>query len=759
VRLAEEIISHAPFGVLLIDSRFRLLQISEGARKVFAGISPLIGRDFGEVLGIVWPEPFATEAIERFRETLENGTPFVAPRTIEKRANSPEVETYDWSLVRIRLEDGSFGVICYFMDLTERRQAEQKTSEARHFLQETMDALGSHVAVLNEHGIILAVNEAWRRFAVENQFEARGFGVGSNYVEVCESNTGECAEGRAVAAGLRELLAGKRSHFEFEYPCHSPDQERWFLLRASRFRGEPVRLVIAHEDVTEQHLAARRLRESEERFRNMADHAPVMIWVTEPNGNCVFLNQTWYQYTGQRPETGLGAGWVDAVHPDDQERTYSEFSLANQEKRSFRIDYRLKDRAGNYRWFLDAASPRIDPDGKFLGYIGSVVDISERKEAELALRESQQRFALVTEATEVGFWFCDLPFAELNWDPRVKEHFGLQPHAQVTIDTFYERLHPDDRERTRAAIATSIETRTKYDIEYRTVALEGRERWIRAIGRTFYNEVGKPIRFDGMTMDVTLRKKNDDALREAQNKLHRHAETLEATVRERTLKLEETVAELEAFSYSISHDMRSPLRAMYGFSRALIEDHSRHLDSAALGYLGRIERAAKRLDLLIQDVLAYSQVAKGEFRLGRIDLGPLVADLMDTFDFGTAEFELRPLPVVRGHEGLLMQVISNLIGNAVKFRQRNTKPKIIIGHDDEGETVRVWVQDNGIGIEQEHFHRIFKIYGRIYSEKEFEGTGIGLAIVKKAVERMDGQVGVTSEPGQGSTFWFRLKKY
>lgn len=133
MRLAEEIISHAPFGVLLIDSRFRLLQISEGARKVFAGISPLIGRDFGEVLGIVWPEPFATEAIERFRETLENGTPFVAPRTIEKRANSPEIETYDWSLVRIRLEDGSFGVICYFMDLTERRQAEQKTSEARQF--------------------------------------------------------------------------------------------------------------------------------------------------------------------------------------------------------------------------------------------------------------------------------------------------------------------------------------------------------------------------------------------------------------------------------------------------------------------------------------------------------------------------------------------------------------------------------------------------------------------------------------------------
>ncbi|HEV8542539.1 MAG TPA: ATP-binding protein, partial [Verrucomicrobiae bacterium] len=246
-------------------------------------------------------------------------------------------------------------------------------------------------------------------------------------------------------------------------------------------------------------------------------------------------------------------------------------------------------------------------------------------------------------------------------------------------------------------------------------------------------------------------------LKQTQIELERTRASLEDIVMQRTARLTETIGELEAFSYSISHDMRSPLRAMEGFSKALLQDHAHKLDDEGKDLLRRIEKGAHRLDLLIQDVLAYSRVAKGSFELRSVDLQSLVDETIKNFEFQQSAIQvLKPLPTVKAHEALLSQILSNLLGNAAKFAKRDVSPEIRISAKPDGDKVKISVSDNGIGIEPAHFQRIFEIFGRVHADKLYPGTGIGLAIVKKAVERLGGKVGVESSPGQGSTFWFTL---
>ncbi len=252
-----------------------------------------------------------------------------------------------------------------------------------------------------------------------------------------------------------------------------------------------------------------------------------------------------------------------------------------------------------------------------------------------------------------------------------------------------------------------------------------------------------------------------EELRQAKAELEHANEDLDRRVRERTVKLRETITELEAFSYSISHDLRAPLRAMQGYSEALLSEKADHLDAEGKHYLERIHRAAGRLDLLIQDVLAYSRLSQGDVQLTRIPLEMFFKELLYGYPEVTEKLKIdlhSPMPSVIGHEAYLSQCVSNLLQNAAKFSRAGVPPKVLIRTEQAGGWVRIWFEDNGIGIAPEHHTQIFQIFGRVYGDKQFEGTGIGLAIVRKAAERMGGKVGVLSELGKGSRFWLSLKK-
>ena len=230
---------------------------------------------------------------------------------------------------------------------------------------------------------------------------------------------------------------------------------------------------------------------------------------------------------------------------------------------------------------------------------------------------------------------------------------------------------------------------------------------------------------------------------------------------QRTASLQATVTDLEAFSYSISHDVRTPLRAMQGYAEALLEDENAALSEEGKEYLSRIRRASLRLDRLVQDVLTYSKVSKNEATLQQVNVAVLMEEVLHNYPELTEKATITietPLPVVMAHESYLTQCISNILGNAIKFVAPGVQPEIKIGAESQGENVRIYFSDNGIGIAPEHQERIFKLFGRIHPDNAFPGTGIGLTIVKKAIERMGGSVDLESEPGRGTCFWLTLRK-
>ncbi len=241
--------------------------------------------------------------------------------------------------------------------------------------------------------------------------------------------------------------------------------------------------------------------------------------------------------------------------------------------------------------------------------------------------------------------------------------------------------------------------------------------------------------------------------------LKTHAEDLEQKVLLRTLELQSTINELEAFSYTVSHDLRAPLRAMQGYSHALLQDFASKWGDEERELLTRINKASERLDILIQDLLTYNKVSKGRQAIVPVDLDRLMQDILTgypTFQNSKLNFEVqRPLDAVLGHESGLTQVIANLLTNAVKFVSPERAQKIKIWTEPKEFTVRLWIEDNGIGIDPKNHLRIFKMFEQV-DGKKFEGTGMGLAIAGKGMESMQGSIGLESKLGSGTKLWIEL---
>jgi PAS domain S-box-containing protein len=260
--------------------------------------------------------------------------------------------------------------------------------------------------------------------------------------------------------------------------------------------------------------------------------------------------------------------------------------------------------------------------------------------------------------------------------------------------------------------------------------------------------------------DVTQKRKAEQALEEARTELKRHAEDLERLVQQRTAKLTEMVSELQHVSYSMVHDMRAPLRAMSGFAQTLMEGSATGLEPAQTeDYCRRILNGASRLDKLVTDALNYNKAVLIEEPVKRVDLDDLLSGMLETYpNFHPENVDIRienRLPAVMGNEAMLTQCFSNLLANAVKFVPPGTRPEVRVAATVRDGLVRVTICDNGIGIPRHAQHRLFGMFQKLNSN--YEGTGIGLAIVRKVVERMGGQVGAESEPGRGSCFWVELR--
>jgi len=377
------------------------------------------------------------------------------------------------------------------------------------------------------------------------------------------------------------------------------------------------------------------------------------------------------------------------------------------------------------------------------------------------LRTSEIRYRRLFEAARDGILILD-PISRRITDanPFMSELLGY-PRKELLGKELWKIGLLKDEKASRSAFR---ELQKKHFIRYENLPLQnkaGHRHEVEFVSNLYDEDGHKVIQCN--IRDITERKQGERALSSANSKIARHAVELEQVVKDRTMELRETIGQLEGFSYSVSHDMRAPLRAMQSFAQFLVDEYGSKLDEQGVNYLHQIMRSALRLDQLIQDVLSYTRVLHSELPITRVDLDRLVRDIIATFPNGQP---LKPqirikgtLPFVMANGPLLAQCVSNLLANGAKFVAPGTIPRVEVSADrSAGASARVWFRDNGIGIAPENRKRIFRLFERIHPTLQYEGTGIGLTIVRKAAERMKAQVGFESKVGKGSSFWIQLKK-
>ena len=374
----------------------------------------------------------------------------------------------------------------------------------------------------------------------------------------------------------------------------------------------------------------------------------------------------------------------------------------------------------------------------------------EREAAELALRQSREQQEMVVRGANVGVWYCTLPLDRLHWDETVKAHFHLSLDAEVTIDLFFERLHPDDREPVRQAIETSIANGEPYSIDYRTISPCGeRLKWIRAVGRAFYNADGEPTRFDGITIDVTDRK-----LAEQERERLLDAERAARGAVERASQMK------DEFLATLSHELRNPLNAILGWAQ-ILNSGELPAEDVAEG-IEVIERNARAQAQIIEDLLDMSRIISGKIRLDvqRIDLATVVRNAIETIKPAADAKGIRlravldPLAApVSGDPNRLQQVFWNLLSNAVKFTPREGVVQILL--ERVNSHLEVSVIDSGEGIDPQFLPHVFDRFRQAdaTTTRKHGGLGLGLAIVRQLVELHGGGVRAKSPGvGAGSTF-------
>jgi len=511
-------------------------------------------------------------------------------------------------------------------------------------------------------------------------------------------------------------------------------------------------------DITERMQMEDALRASEERYRSLFDSIDegfcIIELIFDAEGKPVdFLfetvNPSFAKHSGLRDAAGKS---VRELVPDLEATWLETFGRVALSGEPIRFTQEAKTLG---RWFDVYCFPVKRGGGRKVAIVFS--DITERTRLETALHSSEVYFRELTQNLPFGIWTSH-PDREVDFINDYWVAFtGLTlPHARENSKAWTELLHPEDRPRAVEMSLSSTTTGEAYASELRfREARSGDYRWFLKRSIPVRDGTGKVHKRIGICIDI-------DDFKRAQRILAAHAGALEEQVHKRTSELRETVGELEAFSYSVSHDMRAPLRAMQGFAQMLLEKHEATLDPRSVDQLRRINQSAARLDALINDVLTYSRLLRSEIIMQPVHLDELIRRVIVMYpqlQANGADIAIEsPLPVVLANEASLTQVISNLLANAVKFVAPGIAARVKVSADEIEGDVRLWIEDNGIGIDPRDHERIWSIFTRIGRARDYEGTGIGLTIVRKAVERMNGRIGVESALGEGSRFWVRLRK-
>ncbi|MGA2406526.1 MAG: PAS domain S-box protein [Bacteroidales bacterium] len=565
-----------------------------------------------------------------------------------------------------------------------------------------------------------------------------------------------------IRIGIDEMMAMIKgeiaiSHVQKRY-VRKDGQIVWGEVLISLIRdnkGHPQYFLTIVQDITERKLAEEALLESEDKFKYIFDHSLVGKSITLPSGE-INVNRAFSEMLGYKPEELKKMNWADISYPADIELTNEALGLIlSGEKDSVRFIKRYIHKNGSVVWADVGTSLRRDAEGKPLYFMTSTNDITERKHAEESLRESEKRLREAQEMAHLGFWFWDVKTGYVEWSDEVYKIFCLDPKKFTPQIDSILALSPweEDNQRDKELINRAVNSHSPGSYEQKFLRPDKSIAHYYSTFQGNYNEKGDIISMVGTVLDITERKN-------AESQIKKLNEELERRVIVRTEQLEAANKELEAFSYSVSHDLRAPLRSVHGYTKILLEEYENKLDNEGKRICGIISSSATHMGELIDDLLSFSKIGRSSLNPSLIDMEKMVRNQFEG-KISPNEKEKIKLYVGKLHKAfgdvtLLGQVWFNLLTNAIKYSSKNEISEISIGSSVSGKMITYFIKDNGVGFDMQYAHKLFGVFQRLHSEAEFEGNGVGLAIVQRIILKHGGRVWAEGAVGKGATFYFSL---
>ena len=525
--------------------------------------------------------------------------------------------------------------------------------------------------------------------------------------------------------------------------------------------GKVVRLVGNVLDITERKRAEEVLRENEHFLETLLENIPNMLFVKDAK-TLKFLrfNTAGEKLLGYSRDELMGKNDYD-FFPKEQADFFTSKDREIIDSRELRDipEEPINTKYSGQRLLHTKKIPILADDGTPLYLLGISEDITERKQSEQELRDSRQRMDNIVANSPGAIYRC------AN-DPEWTMEFLSAAITQITgypaddflnnrIRSYVSIIHPDDLHTVEAAVSAGLERKDRYEMDYRLVARDGTPRWVHEQGRGVFAPDGRLLCLDGVIFDITGQRKAEAEIRKLNQEL-------EQRVAERTAQLEAANKELEAFAYSVSHDLRTPLRAIDGFSHILLEDYAGKLDEEGKRLLNVVRDNTSRMGQLIEDILKFSRTGRMEITFSEIDMEKMAREVIEELQASVADSKLQldieQIPPARGDRAMLRQVFVNLLSNAIKFSRNNANPAIHVGASVKDNETIYYVKDNGAGFDMQYADKLFGVFQRLHSVNEFEGTGIGLAIVKRIVTRHGGRVWAEGKVNEGATIYFALPR-
>ncbi len=641
-RSLEALFQHSLTPLVILDRNFDFIRVNEAyARGCLRDVSEFPGHNHFEY----FPNP-ENQAI--FEEVMRTGKPFMTSAKPFVFPDHPElgITFWDWALVPVHDGRGEIDFLLFsLVEVTKAKRAEMEARAASQYARSLIEASLDPLVTISQNGTITDVNRATELVTGLPRERL----IGSNFSEYF-------TEPERAEAGFRRVIAEGQVT---DYPLTIRSVSGCctdVLYNATVYRneaGEVQGVFAAARDVTERNAIQRILQSSEARYRSLVTASAQMIWTTDARGEVVADIPTWRAFTGQALEQALGWGWVQALHPDDQESTMERWALSVDSQVPYETEYRVRRSDGEYRHFAVHGVPVFESAGVIREWIGACTDITEAKRAE----------------AEVA-----------RYRGRLEE---LVQQRTTELQQTNTRLQLEIAERNRA----------------------------------------------------------------------------EQTLRRTAEELARSNRDLEQFASAASHDLQEPLRAVAGYVELLEHRYRDKLDDKAVQFIAAASDGAARMQTLITDLLAFSRVGTRGKDFEPADMTAALANALSNLEVSIresgAKITWKLLPTLRVDATQIAQLFQNLIGNAIKFRSTRD-PEIEVQAERRADQWVFSVRDNGIGIDPQYSERIFLLFQRLHTRRKYPGTGIGLAICKRIVERHDGTIWVESKPGEGSTFHFTI---